>query len=64
MSDIFMSACPYTRGAVYFWDWNIDKQARCIKIASTDKKLTENIRRFFIGLLTCPLRGLIFLVKN
>ena len=23
-------------------------------------KPTENIRRFFVGLLTCPLRGLIF----
>ena len=27
-SDIFMSACSHTRGAVYFWAWLNDKQAR------------------------------------
>ena len=38
--------------------WFAPAQNTLASTASTDKKPTENIRRFFVGLLTCPLRGL------
>ena len=50
-SDIFMSACPHTRGAVYFWAWFNDKQARSTTTASTDKKyrLQNAVGYFYVG---------------
>ena len=53
-SDSFMSACPHTRGAVYFWAWFNDKQARSTTTASTDKKyrLQNAVGYFYVGLPT------------
>ena len=55
------SACSHTRGAVYFWAWVGDGQARSNATASTDKKYQLQKRRRIFFMSACShTRGAVY----